>query len=176
MACTPDVITSSKLAPNSAETWQLFQFKHLEGPVPDTPTVSTDPIKLPNDFNIMAILRSFPKLTAAGPSGMHVQHLLDAVNIPLPTSSLHHLVNLLAAAKAPSQLSIYLAAGNLTALSKNKSNNNPDVRPIIVGEVLRRLTSKCICSLIKTRPETSFNLCSLGWPAQLVPRNSWTTS
>ena len=34
-------------------------------------------------------------------------------------------------------------------MSKNKSNCPPDIRPIAVGEVLRRLTSKCVCHLIK---------------------------
>ena len=143
----------------------MLQSKHPEGSVPDTPTVSTDPIKLPSDFNIMAILWTFPKLTAAGPSGMHVQHLLDAATILVPasiSSSLHHLVNLLATAKAPSQLSMYLAGGNLTALSKNKSNNTPDVHPIAVGEVLRRLISKCISSLIKDMANDFFQPLQFG--------------
>ena len=83
---------------------------------------------------------------------MRVQHLLDAATVPLPTSilsSLQHDVNLLAAGKAPKELSIYLSGATLTALSNNKSNCPPDVRPIAVGEVLRRLTSKCVCHLIK---------------------------
>ena len=80
---------------------------------------------------------------------MRVQHLLDAATVSLPTSilsSLQHDVNLLA---APKELSIYLSGATLTALSNNKSNCPPDVRPIAVGEVLRRLTSKCVCHLIK---------------------------
>ena len=83
---------------------------------------------------------------------MRVQHLLDAATVPLPTSilsSLQHDVNLLAAGKAPKQLSIYLSGATLTALSNYKFNCPPDVRPIAVGEVLRRLTSKCVCHLIK---------------------------
>ena len=39
----------------------------------------------PNDFNIMAILRSFAKITACGPSGLRIQHLLDAAKVPLNT-------------------------------------------------------------------------------------------
>ena len=57
-----------------------------------------------------------------------------------------NVVNLYA---APKVLSIYLSGVTLTALSKNKPNCPPDVRPIAVGEVLRRLTSKCVCHQIK---------------------------
>ena len=87
---------------------------------------------------------------------MRVQHLLDAATVPLPSSlssSLRHVVNLLAAGKAPKELSIYPSGATF---SKNKPNCPPDVRPIAVGEVLRRLTSKCMCHQIKDKaPEFS---------------------
>ena len=70
----------------------------------------------------MAILRSFPKLTAAGPFGLHIQHLIDAAEVPLQTPILHSLravINLLAAGKAPIESTAYLAGGNLTALDKS---------------------------------------------------------
>ena len=130
-----------------AETWQLLQSKHPEGPLPVLPEIHSDAIEVSTNFDVMALLRSFPKATAADPSGLRVQHLLDAATVPLPIlicASLHHVVNLLAAGKAPQQMSVYLAGGNLTALSKNKPNCPIDVRPIAVGEVLRRLTSKWV--------------------------------
>ena len=55
--------------------------------------------------------------------------------VPLPTS-LWHVVNLLAAGKAPKEMSIYLSGASI------KANCPPNVRPIPVGEGLRRLTSK----------------------------------
>ena len=91
---------------------------------------------------------------------MRVQHLLDAATVPLPTSissSLRNVVNLLAAGKAPKELSIYLSGATLTALSKNKPNCPPDIRPIAVGEVLRRLTSKCVCHQIKDKATELFH-------------------
>ena len=103
------------------------------------------------------MLRSFPKGTAAGPSGLRVQHLLDAASILLKTSicsSLRDIVHLLASGKAPSSVSKFLAGGSLTALNKQKEGCPPDTRPIGVGKTLRWLTGKCLCALVK---EKSFN-------------------
>ena len=89
---------------------------------------------------ILPILRSFPKGTSAGPSGLSVRHLLDAASVSLPTpicSSLKGVVNLLASGKASSTVSVFLAGGRLIALNKNKNSSRPDIRPIAVGETLR---------------------------------------
>ncbi|KAL5477904.1 hypothetical protein EMCRGX_G024759 [Ephydatia muelleri] len=159
------VLTSSGIAPNTPQTWKLLESKHPQGPIPTHPKSFDLPVNIPYDLDIMAILRFFSKLTAAGPSGMRVQHLLDAATVPLPTSilsSLRHVANLLAVGKAPKELSIYLSGATLTALSKNKSNCPPDVRPIAVGEVLRRLTSKCVCHLIKHKAAEFFHSFQFG--------------
>eukprot|EP00731_Ephydatia_muelleri_P011645 Em0006g539a len=107
----------------------------------------------------MAILRSFPKLTVAGPTVLRVQHLIDAAETPFQTailSSLKAVVHLLASGKAPSQLSVFLAGGNLTALNKSKPDCPLDVRPIAVGETLRRLTGKCLCAAVKCKAAEFF--------------------
>ena len=70
---------------------------------------------------IIIIIKSFPKGTAAGPSGLRVQHLLDVASIPLPTticSLLSRVVNLLVSGKVPQEVSRFMAGGSLTALSK----------------------------------------------------------
>ena len=59
------------------------------------------------------------------------------------------IVNLLASGKAPSSVSKFLDGGSLTALNKQKEGFPPDIRPIAVGETLRRLTGKCLCALVK---------------------------
>ena len=79
------VLLSEGLAPNNDATWQLLLSKHPASPPPTVPDVSQTPASLGRDFDIRAVLRSFPKGTAAGPSGMRVQHLIDAASIPLPT-------------------------------------------------------------------------------------------
>ena len=65
------VLTSSGLAPQNNDTWELLLSKHPKGPPPTPPTAcSSWTAILPKDFNIEAILRSFPKTTACGPSGL----------------------------------------------------------------------------------------------------------
>ena len=59
-------------------------------------------------------------------------------------------------------MSRYLAGGNLTALKKNKPNSPPDIRPIVVGETLRRLTGKCLCALVKEKASEFFQPLQLG--------------
>ena len=92
------------MAANNDETWQLLLSKHPASPPPTVPDASQTPASLGRGFDILAVLRSFPKGPAAGPSGMRVQHLIDAASIPLPTSicsSLRSVVNLLASGKVP---------------------------------------------------------------------------
>ena len=73
---------------------------------------------------MLAIVRSFPKATACGPSGLHIQQLLDAAEVQVPTaisSTLRDIVNLLASGKVPLCVLKYLAGGSHTALVKNIS-------------------------------------------------------
>ena len=137
-------LVSSGVAPYSEETWKLLPTKHPKC----EPTAPEFDVSIPSSVNIMAILRSFPKLTAAGPTGLRVQHLIDVADSPIQTavlSSLKAVVHLLASGRAPSQLSVFLAGGNLAALNKSKPDCPLDVRPIALGETLRRLTGKCLC-------------------------------
>eukprot|EP00731_Ephydatia_muelleri_P013521 Em0007g831a len=46
--------------------------------------------------------------------------------------------------------------GSLTALVKGKPGFPPDIRPIAVGEALRRLTGKCLCAVLKSKASEFF--------------------
>ena len=95
-------------------------------------------------------------MPACGPSGLH---LLDASEVPLPTgigASLREVVNLLASGRAPVGVAKFLANGSFIALVKKKPDSPPDVRPIAVGEVLRWLTSKCLCRITKAKAAEFF--------------------
>ena len=128
-------------------------------PPPPPPPPPQPPRHCPPTFNIAATLRTFPKGTACGPSGLRVQHLLDALDSRLPISMeslLHQVVNILLAGNAPTTRSSYLAGGNLTSLLKFKGTGW-DVQPIPVGEILRRLVGKCACILSKEKTSQFFN-------------------
>ena len=146
------VLVSSGVAPNNDVTWQLL----VSSACPTVPIVPEIDLPIPRDLNILAILRSFPKLTAAGPSGLRIQHLIDAAEVHLQTpmlQSLRAVINMLALGKAHKEVSVYLAGANLTALNKSSPG---DIRPIAVGESLRRLTAKCLCVAMKTKAADPF--------------------
>ena len=94
------VLTSSSLAPNNNTTWNLLHPKGTP-PTPPTAPLSAAPC-LPPDFD--ALLHSFPKDTACGPSGLRKQHLIEAAEVPLqfPIWAVHRdVVNLLISGKVP---------------------------------------------------------------------------
>ncbi|KAL5479415.1 hypothetical protein EMCRGX_G022935 [Ephydatia muelleri] len=98
------ILLSDGLAPLNNATWELLKSKHPSSSPPITPGVPRTPLSLGTNFNLLPILFSFPKSTAAGPSGLRVQHLIDAAQIPLPipiSTTQRDVVNLLAAGKAP---------------------------------------------------------------------------
>ena len=166
-------LVSSDVAPNSEETWKLLFTKHPKCEHPITPTAPKFDVSILSSVNIMAILRSFPKLTAAGPSGLHVQHLIDAADSLFQTAvlfSLKAVVHLLASGRAPSQLSVFLTGGNLTALNKSKPDCPLDVQPIAVGETLCRLTGKCLCAAVKCKAAEFLHPHQFGWHALLAQR------
>ena len=110
-----NVLVSQGIAPNCGETWNLLVSKHPKNDSPSVPVLPQSDVSLPTSLNVMAILRSFPKLSAAGPSGLRIQHLIDAAEVPLQTPILQLLrkvINILASGKAPADLSIFLAVGN----------------------------------------------------------------
>ena len=106
-----------------------------------------------NNQDVVQALRGFPCGSSPGGSGLRAQHLLDAIcghSAPAAQDCLHALtvlINLLLSGKAHSWLSPWLAGAPLTALRKKDSG----VRPIAVGEVLRRLTSRICCSAVRPR-------------------------
>ena len=75
------VPSSSGIAPNTPETWNLLQHNHPRGPVPSHPevTLPSEGFKLPPDFDIMSVLRQFSKDSACGPSGMRIQKQLKSI-------------------------------------------------------------------------------------------------
>ena len=158
------LLVSQGVAPNNESTWNLTSQRGL-------PCWSPNDGTLPPDFNLLPVLRSFPKLTGAGPSGLRIQHLLDAVEVPLQTPILHSLkavVNILSSGRAPALISPFLAGGNLTALVKSKDSCASDIRPIAVGKTLHRLTAKCLCAVVKAKAAEFFQphqfgvSCSMG--------------
>ena len=67
------------------------------------------------------------------------------------------MTHMLANGEAPRSLAPFLAGATLVALDKEDGG----LRPVAVGEVLRRLTGKALCELIKKKARP------LLWPLQV---------
>ena len=69
-------------------------------------------------------------------------------------------------------MSTFLAGGRLIALNKGKEGYPPDVRPIAVGETLRRLTGKCICAILRDKFSSFFQPSQFGVACKSGAENS----
>ena len=67
-------------------------------------------------------------------------------------SSLHSACTSIAQGSIPREIAVLLSASRLISLPKS----NGDVRPIAVGEVLRRLTARAMCLEVKSELATFF--------------------
>ena len=154
-------LTSSGIAPASAPVLAALRAKHPAGP--DVPQADANsPITTVEliEKEVLDALKSFPNGSAGGASGWRPQHLADAAAAPHQAATLAvltDLVNLLARGQAPEKLSPYLAGASLIALPKEAD----DVRPIAIGEPLRRLVSKALCRDVKNEARDHF------WPLQI---------
>jgi hypothetical protein len=95
-------------------------------------------------------ISTFGKGTACGRDGLRAQHLTDALSVSIQVETLIEaltaLVSLYLSGKVQAFLAPFIVSAPLTALRKN----NGGVRPIAVGEVWRRLVSKCANSLVSS--------------------------
>ena len=157
-------LTSDGLAISSSEVISEMLNKHPQAPPPSLPT---DPLPSLTKLPVSAIMRgvkSFPCGSAPGRSGFRPSHLREAVGCPSPDransvlSSLTRFTNLLAAGQSPSFVLPHLCGASLFAVRKKCGG----FRPIAVGEVLRRLTSKCLANAARHSAFSSLTPLQLG--------------
>ncbi|XP_055341049.1 uncharacterized protein LOC129590060 [Paramacrobiotus metropolitanus] len=132
-----------------AQVLSVLHSKHPDAPI-DTVFPSPSAIDIPaftpvTTAEVISAVFSFPSGSAGGLDGLRPQHIKDmlsckdAVESPLRIA-LCKLVNFIVAGKLPEELRPALFGANLTALSKKDGG----VRPIAVGNVLRRLAAKIV--------------------------------
>ena len=145
-------LTSEGLAPASSETLAEMLAKHPSGSLPPTPSSPPPPPPNIEAGEIIRALRSFPGDSAPGPSLLRASHIKEAVFCPSPLlgdkvlQAITITVNHLSAGLAPSIVVPHLCGATLLANKKRGGGH----RPIAVGEVLRRLTSKCLSRAVQT--------------------------
>ena len=137
-------LTSQGMA-QDRDTLAKLQAKHPASPPPVLPSQPVpSPIVLSSEIVLRAI-NSFPSGTAPGPSGFRAAHIKDAVGCPSPDvrskvlASITKCISLLLSGSTPSVVRPNLCGASLFACKKKTGG----IRPIAVGEVWRRLASKC---------------------------------
>ena len=139
-------LSSHGLARPSPETLEEMKAKHPRAP-PPTPLSSPPPTPIQvGEDDVLRALRSFLGDSSPGPSLLSANHLKEAVLCrspdrgPMALQAITAVVNLLCKGQVPPEVAPHLCGATLVAAYKKGGG----LRPIAVGEVLRRLTSKCL--------------------------------
>ncbi|CAE7257961.1 unnamed protein product [Symbiodinium microadriaticum] len=163
-ACT--ALLSAGLCPETPQTVQALRALHPVQAPPIVPGLAAQPLApelVPEA--VSRALRSFPADTAPGPSGLRVQHLREACAAGASDALLQQLasvVGLLAQGQACREAAASVAGASPVAVPKPKGG----VRPIAVGEVLRRLTGKCLMAAVRDDAKAFFCPAQLGIAAR----------
>ena len=150
-------LTSEGFSPPTSEILDEMLTKHPQSPPTTTPPSPAPPSLKICEESIIRALRSFPGDSTPGPSLLRANHFKEAVFCPSPDTgnkalkALTITVNQLIEGLAPPPVVPHLCGATLLAIKKKGGGH----RPIAVGEVLRRLTSKSL----SRRP----GRCNLEW-------------
>ena len=126
----------------------------------DLPSIPHDLMPDIPDQIVEKMIKSFRRGTAPGPSALRPQHLQDGLRSSHGDELLAHLtglVNLCATGNAPQELRPFLAGASLIGLNKEDGG----IRPIAIGEALRRLVAKSLCEMSKDDARQHL------WPLQI---------
>ena len=146
-------LQSYGVAPACSDTTEQLRTKHPQNvPLPIPPPRDISHVKFDLEIStdeVLNALQSFPKGTGCGRTGLRVSHLLDMYGgenkqfLQLLTD----FIQLMAMGKAPIQFAPFLSSAPLVPLLKK----NGSIRPIAVGEVFRRITSKIMVMKVRER-------------------------
>ena len=154
--------------PVTEETLKEMKAKHPEAVLPVVASgPSPDPVRFDVDL-VRKKVEGFPTGSAAGASGTRPQFLKDILACPNKAvgddalSSLTRLTNHMVAGLAPRELAPFIAGAPLMALVKQGGG----LRPIAIGETIRRLVSKCCCEATTEDAKVIFGPLQVGVSTQ----------
>jgi hypothetical protein len=172
-------LVAGEMCEENVDTAKLLSALHPPAPEPTSPPIHELPWNPEIAPSVVSkVLKSFPLDSAPGPSGLRIQHLLESLTPSQGTAvteQLTQVVQLLAQGGAPAQLAEDFAGAKLLALKKPKGG----IRPIAIGEVLRRIVGKCLCDTVKEDAQQFFEplqvgvACKLGVDAAVHSCRKW---
>ena len=149
----------------SEETLQKLQSKHPASPEKRRAAPATEITQLHvSERQIRSAIFSFPSGSAAGPSGLRPQHLKDAVSSSANEAgnqllaSATEFCNLFLRGDLPEFIKPILSGATLIYLAKKCGG----IRPIAIGETLRRLIAKCVSRRMLRKFQSFFEPLQLG--------------
>ena len=159
-------LVSSGIAPANDENLEKMKTLHPQADRP--PTLVPDPSVPPlvvTGAQVLDNIKSFKKGSAPGPSGLRAEHLKVAVvagaapnGVDKCIEAVTKLVNVILAGKVPERAAPCFFGARLHA-AKKKSGG---IRPIAVGEIARRLASKCAMSAVSEKASQFLSPSQLG--------------
>jgi hypothetical protein len=112
--------------------------------------------------DIEKAIKSFPRGSAGGPSGLRPQHLKDAMVAGWGDEvarQLRNVANKMARGEIPEAARPYVLGAALTALAKPEGKG---LRPVAAGETIRRVVAKGLWGLIKEETKEKLEPAQVG--------------
>ena len=160
------ILSSNGLAsPSQADVLAKMRLLHPTSPIPIIPDEECPAPTSVTEDEVLSAIRSFPEGTAAGPSGFRASFLKQVVSCPnrqqgaQTLTAITNFVNSVAAGKLSRDVAPFFCGARLHALKKKDLNS---IRPIAVGEVLRRLVAKCLAFKLSPQAATFLEPHQLG--------------
>ena len=136
---------SHGIAANSADTLAVLRSKHPESALPaPADTIPSHALKV-SSKQVIQHLQSFAKGSAGSRSGWRVSHYLALCRFHSFVAEFTFFINMFLSSRIPQDLSALVVSGSLVPILKKDGG----IRPVVVGEVIRRLISKLCVEYIR---------------------------
>jgi hypothetical protein len=163
--------SNDTVAPFDDVTAEALRLKHPSRAVSDSlpPSPSCDSSLSLQQSDVMTAIKSFLPGSACGPDGLRPQHLKDLTSASAGEAGqrllyrLTEFTNLCLSGRVPAVVQPVFCGATLCALNKKDGG----IRPIAVGNTLRRMISKAACKAVTAKMAAYFIPVQIGFG---VPR------